>query len=309
MLTRFRVLASVLVLAVVTIGVAPGVASADDSIYCPPLQGACEIVAETPGGPGGGGGTPGGGGGSGGGEGRCLHEQLGDVACHHRSFGWFNPTDACYYEQLDLPADDPAWKGQDPASGDLYRVWCWDGMSAGWQPTRTVYLTGPPPGYGGMPSPVTLALRAINQLGLTGPDIHTAPSVDGVGLVGLPVWLWTPTTATTWGPATAVASVPGMSVIATAHAARIEWRMGDGYAVTCANPGTPYSAGFGGKPSPTCGYIYGQSSRHQPGGKFTVTAVTTWHVTWVGGGQSGALDVTRQSTSTLQIQELQVVTR
>lgn len=306
MLTRVPLFAFALILIAGMTGLGARPAWAD-TIYCPPYQGACEIIADNPGG-GGDDGTPGAGGSTGGGQARCLHEQLGEVSCHHRNYGWFNPTDTCYYERLDLPAHDPAWHGNDPAKGDLYRAWCWAGRSAGWQATRVVYRTSPPPGFGGLPSPLTLALRAVNRLGLRGPDIHTAPDVNGAGLVGLPVWLWTEVTATTWGPASATASVPGMSVTATAKAARIEWHMGDGHKKTCANPGTAHDSRFGGRPSPTCGHVYTSPSRDQHDGRYTITAVTTWIVTWAGGGQNGTLTVTRQSTSTLQVEELQVVT-
>jgi hypothetical protein len=45
-----------------------------------------------------------------------------------------------------------------------------------------------------------------------------------------------------------------------------------------------------------------------PGGRFTVTGTTTWNIEWQGGGQNGTLTVTRASTTTIQIDELQVVT-
>ena len=154
-----------------------------------------------------------------------------------------------------------------------------------------------------------MAAQAINQLPIQGPQIETAPNSAGSGLVGLPVWLWTAVSGATWGPTSATASVPGLSVTATARATKIEWDMGDGHSVTCANPGTPYAASFGGQPSPTCGYVYTASSHGTSGGRFTITGVTTWQVDWAGGGESGVITVTRQSTSSVRIDELQVVTR
>jgi hypothetical protein len=83
--------------------------------------------------------------------------------------------------------------------------------------------------------------------------------------------------------------------------------MGDGHSVRCDSVGTAYTASSGDRPSPTCGYVYPGASRSQPGHRYTVTAATTWTVTWVGGGQSGSMTVVRSSTTTLEIDELQVV--
>ena len=152
-----------------------------------------------------------------------------------------------------------------------------------------------------------MAQRAVSAMRLTGPVIRTAPAAGKEGLVGLPVWMWTPVTATTWGPASATATVPGLSVTARARATRIVWEMGDGHSVTCANPGTAYTTAKGATTSPTCGYVYPQSSASQPDHAFALTATTTWRVTWTGGGQSGVLTVTRRSTAQIRIGELQVL--
>jgi hypothetical protein len=147
----------------------------------------------------------------------------------------------------------------------------------------------------------------MQRLRLDGAQIAMAPPAASV-LVHVPVWLWTPVSAVTWGPASATAAVAGLSVTATARATRIVWQMGDGHAVTCTGPGTPYQASYGAAASPTCGYVYQRASAHQPGGAFTLTATTTWQVDWTGGGQAGALTTTRTSTSRVRIGELQVVT-
>ena len=99
---------------------------------------------------------------------------------------------------------------------------------------------------------------------LAGPAIGMTPDPGRAGLVGVPVWLWTAVMPTTWGPNSATASVPGLSVTATAQASKIVWDMGDGIKVTCANPGTAYYTG--GVESPTCEHIYRTSSAGQPRG-------------------------------------------
>jgi hypothetical protein len=166
-------------------------------------------------------------------------------------------------------------------------------------PSHEVPLQGPPPRA---VSPATLAARAINLLGLTGPEIGIVPKPGSQGgLVGLPVWLWTRVTPTTWGPNSATASVPGLSVTATGRASKLVWSMGDAHSVTCTNPGMAYDPAYGKQSSPKCGYIYSAPAN------YTVTGTTYWHVTWVGGGQTGAVDVQRSSTTQIRIGELQVL--
>lgn len=161
-------------------------------------------------------------------------------------------------------------------------------------------------------APVTagqLAAEEFAKLPIRGPEIGIAPNPDGAGLVGLPVWLWTEVTDVTWGPYTASATVPGLTVTATALATRITWNMGDGRQVVCDNPGTKYKASFGNTASPTCGYRYARSSHAQPGGKYTITGTTSWVVNWAGGGDAGTIPQTRQTQITVEIDELQVVTQ
>ena len=135
-----------------------------------------------------------------------------------------------------------------------------------------------------------------------------APGPGKTGLVGLPVWLWTTVSPSTWGPTSASASIPGLSVTATARATRIVWDMGDGHTVTCANPGTPFTSASASAASPTCGHVYTRSSALLPGAVYPVVATTTWEVAWSGGGQSGVLTVTRTSRTSVRIGELQVLT-
>lgn len=312
MLTRALVRMSVVV-AVGLSGLLVAVPAYADYVYCPPGGGFCTVVVETPGSPGAGGGP----GNSGGGTQSCRW--AGQVVdCTYTmsdgASGWLNGTDGCYYFEMSPQpaAGSPLWNGHSPSDGTVYETLCYPANAIaplGIGGVGFVWLASPPPGFGGGVSAVTLAARALNQLPIRGPQIRTAPTTAGVGLVGLNVWLWTAVDPSTWGPVSATASVPGLSVTATARASRIVWTMGDGRSVTCANPGTPYAASYGGARSPSCGYVYTTSSRAQPGGVFTVTATTTWRVTWVGGGTSGVLTVNRSSTSTLRINELEAVTQ
>src|SRR5690606_19755974 len=63
---------------------------------------------------------------------------------------------------------------------------------------------------------------------------------------------------------------------------------------------------------PPCGHTYTAASRHLPDGRYEITGITTWDVSWTvtGGPQSGAsgtITLTPQSQTTLRINELQVL--
>lgn len=238
-------------------------------------------------------------------ERHCLVSSTGrEVPCSG-PLGWFNDSDDCYWRRLEHPPppSDVIWAGH-PAGGAIYAVSCaatHPGGTDGW-----VWAPTDPPGYGGTGvTPQQLAQHAIARMQLTGPAIRMTIDGPEMGTVGVPVWLWTEVGPTTWGPNSATASVPGLAVTATAQARQIVWDMGDGRSETCRNPGTPYYVG--GIVSPTCQHIYERSSAGQPGEAYPVTATTTWDVTWSGGGASGSLTVTRQSTASVRIGEVQVL--
>jgi hypothetical protein len=277
---------TVLVIAVVAapLSTVRAVLADDVELICPPNGDQCWVRATTPGSPGREGG---------GGNAECDP----DLGC---------PTDVygCYIKLAEPQPDrsDKIWQGH--TDGAIYLRTCYSNP----EPFVTVAfgtLLWLPAAPG---TPAVLAAQAINQLGIRGPQVGIAPDPAGSGLVGLPVWLWTVVGPQTWGPISATAAVPGVSVTATARAQRIVWNMGDGHSVSCDNPGTPYLAEYGDAMSPTCGYRYLVESDDQPGGRFTVTATTTWQVDWAGGGESGTVTVTRASTTTVEINELKVVT-
>ena len=302
MLTRSLVVAAIA--AVALVGPIELAHADGGGVTCPPNRPVCVVVVTKPGGPG----TGGSGGGSGSnGAPVCKNDLTGMVVpCYDPTWGWWSSRDDCYYQRISPPppATTPEWAGHYP-TGAVYSSICpgVTGTGGGW-----VWFPNPPPGYGGAGlTPAVLAQQAISTMRLQGPAIGMTPSAGKTGLVGLPVWLWTAVSATTWGPSTATAAVPGLSVTAVAHAKRIVWDMGDGHVVTCANPGTQYLESRGAAASPTCGYVYAASSAGQPGSEYVVTATTTWDVTWVGGGESGALTVTRTSTTRVRIGELQVL--
>lgn len=234
-----------------------------------------------------------------------------EVPCSTPEMGVFNSADSCYWKQTDGPAGGlppgfdtgapPGWKPGDPG-GALYLVTCPSGgdVRGGirWS------ATGP---AGGGVDVQALAQQAVEQLRLDGPDIGIVPKPEGRGLVGLPVWMWNKPGPTRTGPTSASASAGSVTVTATATVRTVVWSMGDGATITCTGPGTPYEPRFGKEKSPTCGHMYERTSANSPGGRYPVTATTTWDVAWSGAGQTGTITTTRQSTTSLAIGELQVL--
>jgi len=233
------------------------------------------------------------------------------VPCIDPVLGWFtNALGGCYIRPAipQPPADDPAWQGHDPTDGLIYVARCFavdgvDGMPYVQLPTTLFFPVGE--GVVG-----DLIEQAIALLPLRGADIQLAPDPSGVGLVGLPVWMWTPVTESTWGPATASLTALGITVSVEANAERITWAMGDGAQVHCDHPGTPYHPDYRADESPTCGHVYTEPSRSLSSGRYPITATTQWLIEWrieetvIG----GTVPAERTSSASVRINELQVVT-
>jgi hypothetical protein len=265
-------------------------------------------------GSGGGGGGSGGGSGGSGGDGTCAYPLGGveyRVACYVGGLGFFNTTNGCYYLRLvpQPPLSDPIYQDHTPGTGAVYRLTCYSGpppWARGSENLGRYWIDQGAPAL----DPVDLAFAALAKIRLDPADIHTAPSSTGVGgLVGLPVWMWTPRTANTWGPLSASQTAGPLTVNIRARATKVVWNMGDGHSVTCTRPGTAYAASYGGARSPNCGYTYTAASRGEIGGRYTITATTTWRVTWNGGGQNGVITVIRVAAVDIQINEAQVVVK
>jgi hypothetical protein len=158
---------------------------------------------------------------------------------------------------------------------------------------------------GAAPSAAQLAEQARSQLLLPSPRIEANPV--GAQLVNLPSWLWLDPAS--WGPRSATAQVPGVSVTAVARPTSVSWSMGDGTSVTCRGQGTPFPPGGDPKAtSPDCGHIYRGSSARQAGQAFPVTATVHWAITWAGAGQGGTFpDMTTTSAARLRVAEAQAL--
>lgn len=156
------------------------------------------------------------------------------------------------------------------------------------------------------PDPRLLAEQAVASMGLSAITVGIVPESrpGSVGVVGMPAWMWVANpSASTWGPITRSASAGGFTVSATGRVARVSWSMGDGAVVQCSGPGTPYEDRFGSRSSPTCGHTYTRP------GRYTVSAVSHWVITWAGIGQTGTIPMDLTASAPLTIGELQVLTQ
>lgn len=163
----------------------------------------------------------------------------------------------------------------------------------------------------GLPTPgrpalsaAQLALRASATLPLQAPGLGTGPTSEINGLkidtaVGYPVWLWSEGNTGNIG---ASDSDGDLTVEISASIASVVYTMGDGTTLTCGT-GTKWSKAQAGKPSPTCGHTYEKM------GTYTITATTTWNADWAAAGETGSIELTRSTTRSYRVGEIQALIR
>ncbi|MGH3947507.1 MAG: hypothetical protein ACRDSE_00045 [Pseudonocardiaceae bacterium] len=191
--------------------------------------------------------------------------------------------------------------GQRAGPGGWYMRACYLADATGESMVRwPMWLSTPP-----VASPEVLARHARSMLML--PDVLIRVSPAGDQLVGLPSWLVVDPAS--WQTRSATASVPGVSVTATARPVSARWVMGDGNSVVCHGPGTVWRPGLDpAADSPDCGYRYSRSSAGAPGAAFPVTVTISWQVSWAGAGQSGIVPgLTTTGGVPLRVAESQTV--
>ncbi|MBN1174815.1 MAG: hypothetical protein JXA67_21825 [Micromonosporaceae bacterium] len=208
----------------------------------------------------------------------------------------------CTYDPVSPSADTVAALGGQPAGeGGWYIKTCYRDDGTGWCFPAPVWIPGAQPAV----SPEALARQARSRLRLPAVAIRLNPAGDQ--LVNLPTWLALDTAS--WQAQSATASVPGVSVTATARPVKAVWALGEGGSVTCTGPGTAWTAGTDPMAaSPDCGYTYRRSSAGVAGAAFNVTVTITWEVTWAGAGQSGTVaGLTTTGTVSVRVAESQAV--
>ena len=232
-----------------------------------------------------------------GGDGKCRDPSGQEIPCERN--GAYAGADGCYYAPTDpSPSTIAALGGQPAGPGGWYLRTCY-GSSGG--SGGIVWMPGGPPAI----SPAVLARQARARLNLPAAAIRMNPPGDQ--LVNLSVWL--ALDPASWRPQSATASVPGVSVTATARPVTATWSMGDGTTVTCTGPGTRWTPGTDpSAASPDCGHVYRRPSAGAPGSAYTVTVTVTWEVTWAGAGQSGTVPgLTTTGQVQTRVQESQAV--
>lgn len=289
-----RILLGVPLLAFGVLLAIAGPAEADCAVVNP-RTGLCQVEVEDP--------SSGGGGGSGGGtvtDSSCYRNGE-KIPCSQSQGGidavWFGNCYGMVVEDPEtwVPADQYAAHEDD--EGQWYMCVDVDLGTFHW-------LGGSDPVP---PNPADLAARAVDTMTLKAIPIGIVPEdrPGKVGIVGMPVWMWSESrAASVVGPITKTASVGAYSVTATARLARVVWTMGDGKTVICAGSnamGTPYEDRFDTQSSPSCGHRYNQPGRYE------IRATSHWEVQWSGIGQSGTITLELYDTTNVRISEVQVL--
>jgi hypothetical protein len=230
----------------------------------------------------------------------ACHDPAGHaVPCRVDGVGWL-ADDGCYYQPAagtDLAAAI-AWGGTPTPPALWYVGACGYPPVAGLTKFRV---------FGTAPGLAQLADRAVDALRLTAPPIRINPPPPAgrpgpvVQIAFVASWVWLD--AATWTSHTATASVPGLSVTATATPVRLTLSTEDGDPVVCKGAGTPWTPQADPEAaSPTCGHTYTRQ------GRYTLTATVTWNVTWVGGAESGNVPaLTTVSTLPVDVVEPQAL--
>jgi hypothetical protein len=222
------------------------------------------------------------------------------------------------------PPEAPSENSQSVTGLAHWHTGPWGSVSdpdiAQWGGTGQLVVVNPGPEFEPpQPSLLELWVDAVNRLEMVGPQIASAPPIDTNGLVRLPVWLWTEDRDETWPDEPRYAAAPETPtgglwfVEAWAEPVEIVWDMGDGRApVECNRPGIPWAQGLNlvEPPGEACHHTYYRPSRDEPGGVFEIVAITTWRVWWhINGEFDDELEVQVGTTTTYQVNEIQVVTR
>ena len=267
----------------------------------------CRIIVGTSPTPGDDGSEESGGGGDGPAEPRVCTVRGYVLPCVSAGLGYFNDAYNCWLKPT--PEVDTSPRPSETAVWYLCTEWCVLSAGVGTCIDSTLWLE--PWIANDTANPAIAAGEVIGRLAVQGIDIGFAPDPDAAGsrgYVGMPVWMWVDSvTNQNYGPYTVVEEEQGVVVTANAQVTSIRWVMGDGQSVSCSGIGMEYQASLGIIDSPSCGYRYQTTSDDEPNGRFTVTAVSNWRVDWNAGGATGSQTIERESTTQVDVRELQSV--
>ncbi|MGA4507035.1 hypothetical protein ACQB6R_04875 [Propionibacteriaceae bacterium G1746] len=116
--------------------------------------------------------------------------------------------------------------------------------------------------------------------------------------VGFPIWVWTEHPRTL----NAATTQEGITITMTATAGPTTVSFGDGTTITCQTmTRRPPVLDPAEQPSPDCGHVYSNKAT------YSITATTTWTVTWQALDESGTLTLTNTAATSLRVGELSAV--
>jgi len=147
-------------------------------------------------------------------------------------------------------------------------------------------------------TPENLARVAIDDMLASIPQHTISVNPTGPSLVALDTWFWVDGGAIE--PVEVTASVPGISVVATAEPGGVTFDFGDGTSLECEDFGTPYVEGA----TSDCTHAFDEA------GTYTVTATIVWRGSYtVNGGAPIPIETGVQRTATfpLAVNEAQAV--
>lgn len=159
--------------------------------------------------------------------------------------------------------------------------------------TKDWVLTG-----GTQPRPLIVqAQEAYGNLAPPAGDVRHSPDVRGI--VGLPTWLWLAP-----GSFGVLDGSSAEGLVAVAEPRGTDWTTGDGGAIACDGPGTPYAAGA----TDGCTHTYRKSSARYDG-----TVARNWQVHYEVGGTpvdipGAPVTLAADTAWALGVAEAQVVT-
>lgn len=171
---------------------------------------------------------------------------------------------------------------------------------------------------GGCPAIVTsaaLARQAFDSIVFPHPSGHRSPSeaqsYNGYPFTYVGLWTYYWTDPVTWRPLTATASAAGLTATVTAIPTSLSFDPGDGSgSQSCAGPGRPWveSDGNDAPSGGACAYRYSRVTGPGYGHPITSTQTIVWKITWTGTGNTGG-EIAGLSTSTSgQLNVLQIKT-
>jgi hypothetical protein len=283
MLSRIGALLA-LILGLLVLVEPPAIADEDPPLNCPPGTvpsnpgggWICVPVVdpgEPPDGGGGGGGTNNTGGG---GEGPATcHDPAGvKIPCTSELGVWFAEY-GCYANAIpDPPPGDIRWGGNDPAEGAIYL--CNNPLDG--DPLFFFLPNGQNPV---LIDPAVLAQRALDQMKLATPNIHTAPQPPDMTYVGLETWLWMDPGQ--WNTLDLMVTAGATSVTVTAKPTRATWELTTG-STTCTSPGSAWVDGMSNAAETDCSYTWEQTSDGQAEDAFPISSTITYQVDWTCSG-------------------------